>query len=44
MDLENAIQTMTKDADEMAVKAENKRDFTMLAKSNSFRLKTVQIT
>lgn len=44
LDLENAIQTMNKEANEMAIKAENKKDFTLLAKSNSFRLKTAQMT
>lgn len=43
LDLEKAIDTMTKEADAMAVKAENKKDFTLLAKSNSFRFKTVQM-
>lgn len=43
LNLENAIETMTKEADAMALKAENKKDFTLLAKSNSFRLKTTQM-
>lgn len=43
LDLENAIETMTKEADAVALKAENKKDFTLLAKSNSFRLKTTQM-
>lgn len=44
LEIENAIQTMTKEADNMALKAESKKDFTLLAKSNSFREKTAKMS
>ena len=36
---QDTIETMTKEADELAKKAENKHDFGLLSRSNAFREK-----
>ena len=41
--LEHTAQTLTAEADQHALKAENKQNFTLLSKSNALRSKAIQM-